>query len=57
MGVWCYARRLCRCRWCREGLGMVKIWSAVAVLGAELVVLVWRVGVHAWDALVPAVVR
>ena len=35
---------------------MVKIWSAAAVLGAELVVLVWRVGVHAWGVLIPALV-
>ena len=40
----------------RGGLRVVKIWSAAAVLGAELVVLVWRVGVHAWDVFVPALV-
>jgi hypothetical protein len=35
---------------------VVKIWSAAAVLGAELAVLAWRVGVHAWDVLVAALV-
>jgi hypothetical protein len=37
-------------------LRVVKIWSAAAVLSAELVVLAWRVGVHVWDLAVPALV-
>ena len=38
-----------RSRWGGGGVGVGKIWVALVVLAAELLVLTWLVGVRLWD--------